>query len=53
MVLMWWMRRRRRLREEQQEIANANAEAKRASDDEATSTSDQVEDTASEFPSAN
>ena len=53
MMIMWWIRRRRRQREEQQEIAQANAEMRRASDEEPASMTDEVTDTASEFPSEN
>lgn len=53
MIIMWWIRRRRRQREEQQEIAQANAETRRAGDEEPTSMTDEVMGTASEFPSEN
>jgi hypothetical protein len=51
MILLWWIRRRRREREEQEAIAMTNAEMKRAGNEEAESMTDEVEGTASEFPS--
>ena len=46
---MWWIRRRRRKREEQEAVAQANAEMRRAGDEEPESMTDEVMGTADQF----